>query len=121
MVPAPQPRCREPPQVLFNCIVKLSRHLAVRDPLSDSPPPPPPRKPGLLRGVDLPDTELPRVYAALAGALHRSGVMTAFEAIESSCKMLHAKACIPWASGSAFSRSVVAYEGQELCAGIRGR
>ena len=44
--------------------------------------------------------------------------MRAFEQIVLSCRMLDAGECVPRASGSEFLRSVVAYEGQEVCADV---
>ncbi|KAM5542143.1 hypothetical protein V8D89_004016 [Ganoderma adspersum] len=67
--------------------------------------------------VDLPSADLLRVHAALAGVLQLSGAITAFDAIFSSLA-LFAKPCIPGASGSAFLRSVVAYEGRGVCADV---
>ena len=73
------------------------------------------------RSIDLPDAELLRVHAALAGALQLSEVIVVFEAIVLECENLDAEECVPGASGSTFLRSVVAYEGPEVCAEVEMR
>ncbi len=60
------------------------------------------------------------MHAALAGALQLSGAMKAFELIFCVCKALD-ETCLPGASGSTFLRSVVAYEGREVCAEVELR
>lgn len=101
--------------------------VAPLSPGSDRHNSPPSRTPGLQHdvNVDVPGVELLRVHAALAGALHLSGAMKAFELIWCVCKTMD-EACLPGASGSTFLQSVVAYEGREVCAeaemrGIRAR
>ena len=73
------------------------------------------------RSIDLPDAELIRVHAALAGALQLSEVIVVFEAIVLECENLDAEECVPGGSGSTFLRSVVAYEGPEVCAEVETR
>ena len=73
------------------------------------------------RSIDLPDAELLRVHAAIAGALQLSEVIVVFEAIVLECEGLDAEECIPGPSGSTFLRSVVAYEGPEVCAEVEMR
>ena len=80
-----------------------------------------PSESGSQRSIDLPDAELLRVHAALAGALQLSEVIVVFEAIVLECENLDAEECVPGGSGSTFLRSVVAYEGPEVCAEVETR
>ena len=73
------------------------------------------------RSIDLPDAELLCVHAAFAGALQLSAAIVVFEAVVLECEDLDAEECVPGASGSTFLRSVVAYEGPEVCAEVEMR
>ncbi|PIL26573.1 hypothetical protein GSI_12331 [Ganoderma sinense ZZ0214-1] len=68
-------------------------------------------------GVDLPDRELLRVHAALAGMLDHSGVCNAFVLLR--YRSIHVPgvrfSAYPEPSGGAFWKSVVEYEGPEVC------
>nr|VWO99873.1 Zn(2)-C6 fungal-type domain-containing protein [Ganoderma boninense] len=87
-------------------------------------------------GVDLPDRTLLCVHAALAEVLHRSGAINTFWFLQQdfpSCPPRSRRGTVPAWSGSgssysysasagdAFWRSVVEYEGPEMCAEVELR
>ena len=71
-------------------------------------------------GVDLPDRKLLRMHAALTGVLHQSRADDVFGYLRLYVPWLYSgcdagRSIYPASTGSALGKSVVAYEGPEVC------